>query len=171
MWALRRRTKVRLVGAAEARAASTFVPPAASEHDRLLRELTAQPLQSWASEALRSCLEAIRDGKGHERIAVVDAWVEDADTFCLIYTPPWAAVLGGTRRRRGDLEPVSQLALATNPLAQPIYLMPEDPKAYGAMLVDDLTEPLGRLHDHLIYDADGVGWWGTLGAAPPLRPN
>lgn len=45
------------------------------------------------------------------------------------------------------------------------------PPSSGAMLVDDLTEPLGRLHDHLIYDADGVGWWGTLGEAPPLRPN
>lgn len=166
---------VRLVGSAardDGPADPDFVPWLASEHDRLLAALPESSDASWAAQALRACLEGVRHGSGFERIAVTDAWVDGEHAFCVVYTPLWGSSLAGVRRERGDPDPIYQLSDGKNgsePTELSEYAMPEDPAEYGSRVHDDITEPLGRMVNRLRYDADGVGWWGTLGMTLPQR--
>lgn len=90
---------------------------------------------------LRQVLAQVAAGHMIEPVAVVDAWTDNADTVCIVYTPPWGpGPLVGVRRVRGDT--------------------PSDPSEYAASVVDDITEPLGTTRLHRA--ANGFGWWGTV---------
>lgn len=150
------RLEVRFVGDGGSEPAD-FVPSVASDHDRLLAILAAQQ-PTWSTQALRTLLEGVRDGHGFEDIAVVDAWTHGAEAFCVTYTPPWFDHLVGVRRERGDGGDFGEN-------------MPDDPAAFAVIVLDDLSEPLGRRSAQLRYDANGMGWWGTLAGQLPERPH
>jgi len=67
---------------------AAWKPPVRSRHDDLLVELAGD--QRWSAQAVRAVLERV--GEGHlmfEPVAVVDAWADGGEAFCVIYTPPW----------------------------------------------------------------------------------
>ena len=125
-----RTVRVRLEGGGEYDGPGDFAPPVTSEHDALLAQLGARDV-AWADSALISCLQGVRDGAVIEQIAVTDAWVEDDQTFCLIYTPPWADTLAGIRRQRGDLDPVVQLIDDKGQAELDDFRMSDDPQSFG----------------------------------------
>lgn len=174
-----RRTTVHIDGGAASDVPADFATRVLSQHERLLSEVGSPDSAVWSARALRTVLEGVRDHAGIENIAITDAWIEDDDTFCLVYTPPWGPGLAGTRRRRGDRDPVEQLAQSSSgnnasetlgdPDDQDTCETPADPTDYGATVLDDISQPLGRMHDLLRYDHRGIGWWGTLADTLPER--
>jgi hypothetical protein len=150
-WLRRERRTIRMSGGGDDEGWREWVPPVPSCHDDLLAGFPAAST-SWSAAALRACLEAVRDGVGAERVAVTDAWVDGDEAFCVIYAPPWLiGTLAGLRRARSDVA------------SDTIYQTLDDPADFGHTVTDwDLSEPLGRRQDELRYDADGLGWWGTL---------
>lgn len=146
-----------------------YRPQVPSQHHRLLAELSNLPHQSWSAQALRTILQGVREHRGIEQIAITDAWTEDEDTFCVVYTPPWAPTLGGIRRQRGDPDPVTQL-METCGDADAAFATPVDPESYGLRVLDDISQPLGRMYERLRYDRHHIGWWGTLTETVPERP-
>lgn len=169
MVAFWRRTTVRIDGGRDHDGPGDFQPDVESNHERLLAELVERADQAWSARALRTILEGVRDHRGIEHIAITDAWTEDGDAFCLIYTPPWGPTLAGIRRQRGDLDPVAQLVGKGNH-TDAEFRTPADPEGYGLMVLDDISQPLGRVSERLRHDRHGVGWWGTLSETLPERP-
>lgn len=136
-------------------------PGVPSRHEQLLRDQDATGGETWAAQALRQVLRQVADGHVIEPIAVVDAWTENADTFCVVYTPPWGPdPLVGVRRVRGDLDPVVQIGSAVGADDLSSFEMPDDPVEYAADVVDDISEPLGNTRLHRA--ANSFAWWGTV---------
>ncbi|MBG6190315.1 hypothetical protein IWX64_001255 [Arthrobacter sp. CAN_A212] len=113
-----------------------------ARHHSLIRELRALPAPSWLETVLLSCLERLRDGgpTEWEQVRVDDAWV-DGDTISIVYLSPGGQQAGLIRGR-------SSLSV-------------DDPVEAGRDMADyDVAEPLGSVAADLVYDAQGVGWWG-----------
>jgi hypothetical protein len=125
--------------------------------------------QTWSARALRAILQGVQDHAVIENIAITDAWTEDENTFCVIYTPPWGPDLAGMRRQRGDLDPVVQLLPLASAAADPALKSADEPDDYGLTVLDDISQPLGGMYERLRYDSHGVGWWGTLVETLPKR--
>ncbi len=54
--------------------------------------------------------------------------------------------------------------------ADAAFATPADPESYGLAVLDDISEPLGRMYERLRYDRHHIGWWGTLAETLPERP-
>ncbi len=157
-----------------------WAPPLPSKAAELLQMLPPRESDTWASRALRTVLMSEQDdeyGVLLFHIAVTDAWTEDDDTFCVVYTPPYGPDLVGVRRQRGDKRRDPWLQARPD---HPDYPEGFDPTIwsptpdaadeFGWLVCDDIGESLGLFGHHLRYDANGLGWWGTLGEHPPTRP-
>lgn len=125
-----------------------------------------------AQHALFACLEHLRTSSVTQagQVAVLDAWVDGPDAFCVVYQPPYQDGEVGIRRsaddaatptqqyRPGDLTDGYDLGDSEVP----------DPVAFGWNVADfDIGEPgTGPLR----HDEDsGTSWWGSLGDALPMR--
>ena len=129
----------------------------------------------WSRTALIACLEQLRTSNVTEagQVAVLDAWVDGSDAFCVVYQSPYQAGEVGIRRT------VDDVASSRNQKYRPDdmtggYDMGSakipDPVAFGCNVADfDIGEPgTGALrHD----ERSGTSWWGSLGDALPLRPS
>lgn len=150
-----------------------WVPSIESDHRRLLEELPTEP-STWAVEALRSCLHAVENGLEIEQVAVVDAWPDGEDAFCVVYLPPFSdGELVGLRRERQDSVRASEERMDA-PLTERgvigVYAGLDDPDSFGNCVANwDMSDPLGAVHELLRFDAAGLGWWGTLHADLPRR--
>ena len=142
------------------------------QHARLLSQLQSEARADWSRTALFACLEHLRTSSVTQagQVAVLDAWVDGPDAFCVVYQPPYQDGEVGIRRsaddaatstqgyRPGDLTDGYDLGSAEIP----------DPVAFGWNVADfDIGEPgTGPLrHD----ENSGSSWWGSLGDALPMR--
>jgi hypothetical protein len=143
-----------------------FVPPVISRHDQLLKELKTGAEASWSTLALRACLEKVRDGLLTEQVAVLDAWTDGADAFCVVYTPPWGPTdLVGLRRTKAD---ATEDSCGLGDYYNLVDRHEPDPIAYGKAVADfNLGEPLGSHTEELMYGADKFPWWGHLEETSP----
>jgi hypothetical protein len=122
--------------------------------------------------ALIACLERLRTSNVTEagQIAILDAWVDGSDAFCVVYQSPYEAGEVGIRRtvddaasshnqkyRPGDMTDGYDMGGAERP----------DPVAFGWNVADfDIGEP--GPPGPLRHDQDtGTSWWGSLGDALP----
>jgi hypothetical protein len=152
------------------------LPSAARElterHAQLLTELRAEVSEEWSASALVACLEHLRTSSitegGH--VAVLDAWVDGPDAFCIVYQPPYETRSVGLRRTAADR------ASATDQQSRPSQMTEAydmgngaspDPIAFGWNVADfDIGEP-GTHGSSRYEDQSGVAWWGSLGDTPP----
>jgi hypothetical protein len=142
------------------------------QHARLLSQLPSEAGADWSRTALIACLEQLRTSNITEagQVAVLDAWVDGPDAFCVVYQTPYANGEVGIRRsvddassnnrkyRPGEMTDGYDMGSAEIP----------DPVAFGWNVADfDIGEPGTAL---LRYDEDsGTSWWGSLGEALPTR--
>jgi hypothetical protein len=144
------------------------------QHARLLSQLQSEASADWSRTALVACLEQLRTSNVTEagQVAVLDAWVDGSDAFCVVYQSPYEAGEVGIRRtiddaassrnqkyRPGDMTDSYEMGSAETP----------DPVAFGWNVADfDIGEPgtPGSLRHDL---HTGTSWWGSLGDALPLR--
>ncbi len=129
-------------------------PMMTSRLGSLINELKIVPDRTLAQEVLLACLERLGSGgpTEWEVVEVFNAWT-DGDALCIVYSAPWGPTVG--------------LRLSTE---RPIA---DDPTECGRTIADfDIAEPLGTIADHLVYDDDGMGWWGDLPVreGPPAAP-
>jgi hypothetical protein len=144
------------------------------QHARLLTQLQSEASADWSGTALIACLEQLRTSSLTEagQIAILDAWVDGSDAFCVVYQSPYEAGEVGIRRtvddaasshnqkyRPGDMTDGYDMGSAESP----------DPVAFGWNVADfDIGEPgpPGPLrHD----EVTGTSWWGSLGDALPMH--
>ena len=61
------------------------------QHARLLSQLKSEADAGWSTTALIACLEQLRTSNVTEagQVAVLDAWVDGADAFCVVYQSPY----------------------------------------------------------------------------------
>jgi len=156
------------------------LPPAgprrfSEQHAHLLSQLRSEASADWSRTALIACLEQLRTSNVTEagQVAVLDAWVDGSDAFCVVYQSPYQAGEVGIRRT------VDDVASSRNQKYRPDdmtggYDMGSakipDPVAFGCNVADfDIGEPgTGALrHD----ESSETSWWGSLGDALPLRPS
>jgi hypothetical protein len=162
-------------------------------HAALLHGLELRERAEWSATALWACLEHLRVSTVTQaaRVAVVDAWLDGPDAFCVLYHPPFddGRVVGLRRCRQealdarewrlGDMTTwgydmngdVGSGAWAVDGL---LALDPDwvDPVAFGWNVADfDIGEPLGFVATILRYDRGDIGWWGSLGVALPSPPR
>lgn len=155
-----RSTTVRIEGGAS-EPPTQWSPEIRSRHQELLHKAEAAGGETWAAQTMRHVLRQVSDGHVIESIAIVDAWTQGADTFCVVYTPPWGPdPLVGIRRVRGDLDPVAQIETSWDADQLASFEMPEEPGAYAAEVVDDISQPLGNTRFHRAVN--GFAWWGTV---------
>jgi hypothetical protein len=146
------------------------------EHASLLSQLQPGANTDWSSAALFACLEQLLTSTVTEadRVAVLDAWPDGPDAFCVVYQTPYADGNLGIRRttddapddapqrrkkyRPGDMTVGYDLGAAELP----------DPVMFGWMVADfDIGEPgSGPLRQDPV---SGISWWGSLGDAFPTR--
>lgn len=148
-----------------------------SRHSQLLNQLALQDKESWPVQVLKRLLECVRDECDAliYAIGVVDCWIEDASAFCVVYTSPLDTDLVGLRRVRGDQRPNPQEFGAPEPFpgfdVAAFLRTPDAPGLFAMQVADDIGDSLGVFRSHLRFDDDGLGWWGTLNASLPRRPD
>ena len=142
-------------------------------HARLLSQLKSEADAGWSRTALLACLEQLRTSNITEagQMAVLDAWVDGADAFCVVYQSPYLDGEVGIRRTVDDASSSQKYRPGemTNGYDMGSARIP-DPVAFGSNVADfDIGEPgTGPLrHD----ESSGTSWWGSLGDALPLRPS
>jgi hypothetical protein len=166
-------------------------------HAALLRDPELLERAEWSATALWACLEHLRFSTVTQaaRAAVVDAWLDGPDAFCVLYRPPFdeARVVGLCRCRQEALEArewrlgdmtawgydmTSDMTSddGTRGLPGDDLLAFDadwvDPVAFGWNVADfDIGEPLGFVATILRYDRGDIGWWGSLGVALPSPPR
>jgi hypothetical protein len=154
-------------------------------HAELLDDPRLREGRDWAAIALWSCLEHLRVSGVTEagRVAVVDAWLDGPDAFCVLYRPPFAeAWVVGLRRCRQEVLETREWRLGD--MTTWGYDMGSnakssggagdfvDPVAFGWNVADfDIGEPLGFVATILRYGRGDIGWWGSLGVEPPEPPE
>ena len=129
----------------------------------------------WSDRALEACLEHLRTSTvtAARSVTVVQAWTDGPDAICVLYRPPGDEQgVAGLRRRWHDAVQPGEWRLG-NLMAWGYDVGPDvDPVVFGHNVADfDLGEPLGMITRALRFDADGVGWWGSLAEALPVRPR
>jgi hypothetical protein len=144
------------------------------QHARLLSQLQSEAKADWSKTALIACLEQLRTSDVTEasQVAVLNAWVDGPDAFCVVYHPPYDPREIGIRRSVDNAAP-SRNQMKYRPGQMTEYhdmgsAEIPDPVAFGWNVADlDIGEPgLGPLrHD----DNTGTSWWGSLGDALPMR--
>jgi hypothetical protein len=74
------------------------------QHARLLSQLQSEASADWSRTALVACLEQLRTSNVTEagQVAVLDAWVDGSDAFCVVYQSPYEAGEVGIRRTIDD---------------------------------------------------------------------
>jgi hypothetical protein len=74
------------------------------QHARLLTQLQSEASADWSSTALTACLEQLRTSNVTEagQMAILDAWVDGPDAFCVVYQSPYEAGEVGIRRTVDD---------------------------------------------------------------------
>jgi hypothetical protein len=74
------------------------------QHARLLSELQSEARADWSRTALIACLEQLRTSRFAEagQVAVLDAWVDGPDAFCVVYRSPHELGEVGIRRTVDD---------------------------------------------------------------------
>ncbi len=106
------------------------------------------------ADALLAAVRATKGRNMHADVVLVDTWVEreapGKEYLCVVYDHPWWPERTGLRH---VIEP------------PPANLSPHDLKDYlqdevTAIVDDSVGEPLGRFHDLLVPDGNGVHWWG-----------
>ena len=144
------------------------------QHARLLSQLQSEARADWSRTALVACLEQLRTSNVTEagQVAVLDAWVDGPDAFCVVYQSPYEAGEFGIRRtvddaassrnqkhRPGEMTEYYDMGNAEIP----------DPVAFGWNVADlDIGDP--GTDGPLRHDEDsGTSWWGSLGDALPTR--
>lgn len=141
------------------------------QHARLLSLLQSQASADWSKTALTACLEQLRTSNVTEadRVAVLDAWVDGSDAFCVVYQSPHEDGEVGIRRTVNDASPRNHKyrpGEMTDGYDMGSSEIP-DPVAFGWNVADfDIGEPgpPGPLrHD----EVTGTSWWGSLGVALP----
>ena len=143
-------------------------------HAQLLTELRAETAAEWSATALIACLEHLETSTiteaGH--VAVLDAWVDGPDAFCVVYQPPYETRTVGLRRTLADgasaTDQQARLGRMTEAYDMGNGEIP-DPIAFGWNVADfDIGEP-GTHRSSRSEDPSGVTWWGSLGDALPTR--
>ena len=129
------------------------------EHSALIAELGSAAQTTWGERALLACLRRLRDGGVTESdlVEIRDAWAFP-EGFCVVYKSPWGPDVGVrvTTRSTGGRSPFHFQEVFTEDLEQG----PTAEEA-GVTFADlAIAEPLGSIADELVYDADGLGWWG-----------
>lgn len=149
-------------------------------HRALLRDPVLLEAATWSASALAACLEHLLVSTVTQaaRVAVVEAWTDGPDAFCVLYRPPFGdGRVVGVRRSRSEAVEAREWRLGD--MTTWGYAMdgapdaPDgvDPVAFGWNVADfDLGEPLGFVATVLRYDRADVGWWGSLGAELPEPP-
>lgn len=163
-----------------------------ARHAELLDDPRLSESREWSAIALWSCLEHLRVSSVTEagRVAVVDAWLDGPDAFCVLYRPPFAeAAVVGLRRCREQALEVREWRLGD--ITTWGYDMSAggagvpgdpgsgrgaagfvDPVAFGWNVADfDIGEPLGFVATILRYGPGDIGWWGSLGVELPGPPE
>lgn len=147
-------------------------------HAALLGDPELRDSPHWSATALLACLEHLRVSSVTEaaRVAVVDAWLDGPDAFCVVYRPPFDGErVVGLRRCRQEAVDTQEWRLGDmttwgydmSPRADWV-----DPVAFGWNVADfDIGEPLGFVATILRNDCGDIGWWGSLGVALPRRPR
>jgi hypothetical protein len=142
------------------------------QHARLLSQLQSEASADSSPIALLACLEQLRTSNVTEagRVAVLDAWVDGTDAFCVVYQSPYEPDEVGIRRtvdnaapprnqkyRPGEMTDGYDMGSAETP----------EPVAFGWNVADfDIGEP--GPPGPLRHDQDtGTSWWGSLGKALP----
>jgi hypothetical protein len=119
-------------------------------------------------------LEQLRTSSFAEsgQVAVLDAWVDGPDAFCVVYQSPYEAGQVGIRRTADDA--ASARHQRYRPGAMTEYhdmgnADTPDPVAFGQNVADlDIGDP--GTDGPLRHDEDsGTAWWGSLGDALPRR--
>jgi hypothetical protein len=129
------------------------------EHSALIAQLESAAQSTWGERALLACLRRLRDGgvTESELVEVRDAWAFPTG-FCVVYKSPWGPEVGVrvSTQSTGGYPPF---------YFQDVYA--EDPNngptadEAGITFADlAIAEPLGSIADKLVYDSDGLGWWG-----------
>ena len=143
------------------------------QHARLLSRLQATASADWSRTALIACLEQLRTSNVTEagQVAVLDAWVDGPDAFCVVYQSPYEDGEVGIRRTVDDASPRNQKnrpGEMTESYDMGSAEIP-DPVAFGWNVADfDIGDP--GTDGPLRHDEDsGTSWWGSLGDALPLR--
>jgi hypothetical protein len=144
------------------------------QHARLLSQLQSEARADWSRTALIACLEQLRTSSFAEadQVAVMDAWLDGPDAFCVVYQSPYQAGEVGIRRT------VDDAASPRNQKYRPrdrtkYYDMGSaetpDPVAFGWNVADlDIGDP--GTEGPLRHDKEsGTTWWGSLGDALPTR--
>lgn len=176
------RTPPVLIGVPDHHGVRRFTP----RHQELLRELAANRGRGWSALALLACLEHLRVSTVTEaaRVSVVDAWIDGADAFCVVYHPPYdeGRVVGLRRSRSEAVETRTwrlgdmttwgypmDLSGPRDEAGDAAHLI--DPVAFGWNVADfDIGEPLGFVVTILRYDRGDIGWWGSLDTELPEPP-
>ena len=144
------------------------------QHARLLPQLQSEARTEWSRAALIACLEQLQTSNVTEagQVAVLDAWVDGPDAFCVVYQTPYET--GGVGIRRT----VDDAASSRNQKYRPGQMTEgydmgnakiPDPVAFGWNVADfDIGDP--GTDGPLRHDEDsGTSWWGSLGDALPTR--
>jgi hypothetical protein len=144
------------------------------QHACLLSELQSEARADWSRTALIACLEHLRTSRFAEagQVAVLDAWVDGPDAFCVVYQSPYQAGDVGIRRTADDA--ASPRNQKYRPRERTRYCdmgsaeIP-DPVAFGWTVADlDIGDP--GTEGPLRHDKEsGTTWWGSLGDALPTR--
>lgn len=146
------------------------------QHARLLSQLQSEARADWSRTALIACLEQLRISTFAEagQVAVMDAWVDGPDAFCVVYQSPYEVGEVGIRRNAGDT--VSSRRPRYRPGAMTEYhdmgsAHTPDPVAFGWNVADlDIGDP--GTDGPLRHDEDsGITWWGSLGDTLPTRDS
>lgn len=131
-------------------------------HAELLRQLQVADHPTWGERVLLTALADLALSLAdRETFGIVDAWADADDAVRFVYRPSW-----------GDDTSVGLLRVRRDaPL--PYYLYEDEdtqtPEEYGENIaLLDLGPPLGRTRTRLVFDDEGIGWWGD-GYTDPLE--
>jgi hypothetical protein len=74
------------------------------QHARLLSQMQSEARADWSRTALIACLEQLRTSNVTDagQVAVLDAWVDGPDAFCVVYQSPYKDGEVGIRRTVDD---------------------------------------------------------------------
>lgn len=129
------------------------------EHSALISQLESAGPSTWGEQALLACLRRLRDGGPTESdlVEVRDAWAFPTG-FCVVYKSPSGPDVGVriTTHSTGGHPPLYfPDVYADNPDSGPTA------DEAGVTFADfAIAEPLGSIAGQLVYDSDGLGWWG-----------
>jgi hypothetical protein len=123
-------------------------------HTQRIDDLRAVAAPTWGERALLSALATLaRAMEISDHVEIIQAWVDADYTIRIVYMAPWRtqSPVGLVRVRREEPHP---------------YFVYDDedhqtPEEYGENIaVIDVNTPLGTVASRLVYDRNGVGWWG-----------